>query len=421
MLKNSMSERFTKLMRIQGNFRLLLTGTPLQNNLKELMSLLEFIMPSLFESKKEHLASVFKQRARTTDDNRGFNPLLAQEAINRAKMMMKPFILRRRKDQVLKHLPPKHRAIEYCDMTKKQRNIYNTEIKLVMEHKQMIKDGALPKDAKERAKIQSSSSKNLIMALRKASLHPLLFRSLYDDKKLDKMSDAILDEPEYAENGNRQYIKEDMSYMTDFELHKLCCNFPNTLSNFELKGKEWMESGKVNKLCEILKKIIVVKKEKVLIFSLFTQMLDILEMVLSTLNYKFLRLDGSTQVNDRQSLIDKFYEDKDIPIFILSTKAGGFGINLVCANNVIIFDQSFNPHDDRQAADRAHRVGQTKEVSIITLITKDSIEEKIHQLAKNKLDLDTHISEEDKQSQDMLETKVSGILEDIIFDENSAK
>lgn len=419
MLKNSLSERFSKLMRIQGNFRLLLTGTPLQNNLKELMSLLEFIMPSLFEAKKDYLASIFKQRARTTDDNKGFNPLLAQEAINRAKMMMRPFILRRRKDQVLKHLPAKHRVIEHCEMNETQRKIYNEEIKLVMEHKRMIQNGELPEDPKEKAKIQSSSSKNLIMALRKASLHPLLFRNLYNDKVLAKMSDAILDEPEYAENGNRQYIQEDMSYMTDFELHKLCCNFPNTLEKFQLHNQEWLKSGKIDKLTELLKHIIIEKKEKVLIFSLFTQILDILELVLSTLNYKFLRLDGSTQVNDRQSLIDKFYEDETIPIFILSTKAGGFGINLVCANNVIIFDQSFNPHDDRQAADRSHRVGQTKEVTITTLITKDSIEEKIFQLAKNKLDLDSHISEDDKKSQELLESKVSDILEDIIYDENS--
>lgn len=417
MLKNSLSERFSKLMRIQGNFRLLLTGTPLQNNLKELMSLLEFIMPSLFESKKEHLASIFKQRARTTDNNKDFNPLLAQEAINRAKTMMKPFILRRRKDQVLKHLPGKHRKVEMCELNTQQREIYEGEIRLVMEHRQMVKDGVLPKDAKEKAKVQSSSSKNLIMALRKAALHPLLFRRLYSDDIIARMSDAILDEPEYAENGNRQYILEDMSYMTDFELHKLSCKFPDTLSKFQLSHDEWMQSGKIDKLCQILRHIIVEKKEKVLVFSLFTQMLDILEMVLSTLNYKFLRLDGSTQVNDRQSLIDKFYEDNTIPVFILSTKAGGFGINLVCANNVVIFDQSFNPHDDRQAADRSHRVGQTKEVTITTLVTRDSIEEKIFQLAKNKLDLDFHISEDDKKAQDAIENKVSDILEDLIYDE----
>lgn len=418
MLKNSTSERFAKLMKIRANFRLLLTGTPLQNNLKELMSLLEFIMPNLFISKKESFDAIFKQRAKTTDDNKNHNPLLAQEAITRAKTMMKPFILRRRKDQVLKHLPPKHTHIQYCELNPIQKKIYDKEVQIVLEHKRMIKDGELPQDAKEKSKIQSSSSKNLIMALRKASLHPLLFRNIYNDKIITKMSDAILDEPAYAENGNREYIKEDMSYMTDFELHKLCCNFPNTLSKYQLHNDEWMQSGKIDALKKLLKTIIVDKQEKVLIFSLFTQVLDILEMVLSTLDYKFLRLDGSTQVNDRQLLIDKFYEDKDIPIFILSTKAGGFGINLVCANNVIIFDQSFNPHDDRQAADRAHRVGQTKEVNITTLITKDSIEEKIHQLAKNKLALDSYISE-DKKSQDVMESKVSDMLEDIIYDENS--
>ncbi|CAI4055690.1 hypothetical protein SUVZ_01G0480 [Saccharomyces uvarum] len=418
MLKNSTSERFAKLMKIRANFRLLLTGTPLQNNLKELMSLLEFIMPNLFISKKDSFDAIFKQRAKTTDDNKSHNPLLAQEAITRAKTMMKPFILRRRKDQVLKHLPPKHTHIQFCELNPVQRKIYDKEIKTVLEHKRMVKDGELPKDAKERSKIQSSSSKNLIMALRKASLHPLLFRNIYDAKMITKMSDAILDEPAYAENGNREYIKEDMSYMTDFELHKLCCNFPKTLSKYQLHNNEWMHSGKIDALKKLLKTIIIDKQEKVLIFSLFTQVLDILEMVLSTLNYKFLRLDGSTQVNDRQLLIDKFYEDKEIPIFILSTKAGGFGINLVCANNVVIFDQSFNPHDDRQAADRAHRVGQTKEVNITTLITKDSIEEKIHQLAKNKLALDSYISE-DKKSQDVMESKVSDMLEDIIYDENS--
>ncbi|KAL3233417.1 ATP-dependent helicase FUN30 [Nakaseomyces bracarensis] len=418
MLKNSLSERFTKLMRIHANFRLLLTGTPLQNNLKELMSLLEFIMPNLFVSKKESLAAVFKQRAKTTDDNKGHNPLLAQQAITRAKTMMKPFILRRRKDQVLKHLPAKHSRTCYNTMTDSQREIYDREIKLVMEHKKMISEGTLPKDKKERSKIENSSSKNLIMSLRKASIHPLLFRHIYDDSKINKMSDAILDEPAYAENGNKEYIREDMSVMTDFELHRLCINFPKTLGKYKLKNNEWMNSGKIESLKKLLDDIINHKREKVLIFSLFTQVLDILEKVLTTLNYKFLRLDGSTQVNDRQTMIDKFYDDKTIPVFMLSTRAGGFGINLVCANHVIIFDQSFNPHDDRQAADRAHRVGQTKEVTVTTLITKDSIEEKIFQLAKTKLALDNQVSSNEDKDNDVLESKVSDLLEDIIYKEH---
>lgn len=418
MLKNSLSERFTKLMKIKANFRLLLTGTPLQNNLRELMSLLEFIMPSLFVSKKDDLASVFKQKAKTSDANKDYNPLLAQEAIDRAKTMMKPFILRRRKDQVLKYLPSKHFRIIYCEMNKEQHDIYDKEIQLVMENRRLIKEKLDKGNKLENSLISRSSSKNLTMALRKASLHPLLFRNIYNNKKINSMSDAILDEPEYYENGNKEYIKEDMCVMSDLELHKLCCKYPNTLSKFQLKNNEWMKSGKIEKLVDLLKDIIEIKNEKVLIFSLFTQVLDILEMVLSTLNIKFVRLDGSTQVNDRQPLIDKFYEDEAIHVFILSTKAGGFGINLVCANNVIIFDQSFNPHDDKQAADRAHRVGQTKEVTITTLISKNSIEEKILQLAKNKLALDSHISENNKDDQATLEDKVIDLVENIIDDEN---
>lgn len=428
MLKNSMSERFNKLMKIHGNFRVLLTGTPLQNNLRELISLLEFIMPHLFISKKESLQTIFKQRVKTTDDNKGHNPLLVQNAIERARTMMRPFILRRRKDQVLKHLPAKHNKNIMCEMNELQRKIYDEEIKLVMEQRRakleseraQSEQGVNKRSNKNKTKNTNNVSRNLIMSLRKASIHPLLFRNLYTDSIIDKMSRDILKEPAYAEDGNKEYIMEDMSVMTDFELHRLCCNFPKTLSKYELKNNEWMDSGKIVKLKEILKDVVDVKREKILIFSLFTQVLDILEMVLSTLGYKFLRLDGNTQVNERQSLIDRFYEDDAIPVFILSTKAGGFGINLVCANHVVIFDQSFNPHDDRQAADRSHRVGQTKEVTIFTLITKDSIEEKIYQLAKNKLALDTSVSEDDKKAQDAIEKKVSDLLEDIIYKENES-
>ncbi|CAB4255307.1 similar to Saccharomyces cerevisiae YAL019W FUN30 Conserved member of the Snf2p family with ATP-dependent chromatin remodelin activity [Maudiozyma barnettii] len=413
MLKNSMSERFNKLMKIKAKFRLLLTGTPLQNNLRELMSLLEFIMPSLFISKKDSLTAIFKQRAKTTDGSDDHNPLLVQEAIERAKTMMKPFILRRHKDQVLRHLPKKHNKIVMCELNDVQRKIYDRAITNAKQYREKVANGTVTSDDKA-----NMDSKNLIMTLRKASIHPLLFREIYDNKTIDAMSTAILSEPAYSMDGNKQYIQEDMSYMTDFELHKLCGNFPRTLGKYALKNNEWMQSGKVDKLEQILKDVIDNKKEKILIFSLFTQVLDILEPVLSTMGYKFLRLDGSTQVNERQSLIDTFYEDNSIPVFLLSTKAGGFGINLVCANHVVIFDQSFNPHDDRQAADRSHRVGQTKEVYVSTLISQDSIEEQIHQLAKNKLALDMHVSEdngESKQQEAAAESKINGILEDIIY------
>ncbi|CAI8493043.1 unnamed protein product [Hanseniaspora opuntiae] len=169
-------------------------------------------------------------------------------------------------------------------------------------------------------------------------------------------------------------------------------------------------------MLKLLNDITVKKGEKLLIFSMFTQVLDVIGWVLDKHGYKFLRLDGSTSVNERQGLIDEFYKNEGIKVFILSTKAGGFGINLVAANNVLIFDQSFNPHDDAQAMDRAHRVGQTKEVHVYTLISNGTIEEQINKLAQNKLQLDNHISKEnDSEGVDKTENiKLNSLLNDVM-------
>ncbi len=382
MLKNSESERYIKLMKLKATFRLLLTGTPLQNNLKELISLLSFILPNIFKDKKDDLRGIFKQKAKTTDDNKNYNPLLSQQRINSAKTMMSPFILRRKKDQVLKHLPKKTKIIEFCDMLPLQQSIYDHELQQGREAMQKRKDGiAFIKGDK--------TSNNVLMQLRKASLHPLLFRTHYTTEILKDMSKDIMREDAYVE-ANRQFIFEDMEVMSDYELHLLCLKF-KSISKYSLQNEEWMESGKVLKLKSLLPNMIE-KNGKILIFSQFTQVLDILEQVLSTMNISFLRLDGSTEVQTRQDMIDQFYEDHSISVFLLSTKAGGFGINLACANVVIIFDQSFNPHDDKQAEDRAHRVGQTREVNVIRFVTKNTIEENILSLANNKLALDQSVS-----------------------------
>ncbi|KAK9448778.1 SNF2 family N-terminal domain-containing protein [Limtongia smithiae] len=386
LLKNSASERYQKLMRLKAEFRLLLTGTPLQNNLQELVSLLAFILPNIFKDKKEDLIGVFKHKAKTTSDSGDVSnmALLSQQRISRAKTMMTPFVLRRKKDQVLKHLPKKHHRVEYCDMVLEQKEIYETELE---ESRKVIA-------AREAGKVLTKNdraSSNVLMRLRKAALHPLLFRRHYDEKMLRKMAKDIMKEERYNE-ANVDYIFEDMEVMSDFELHNLCMKF-ESVQKYRLQADEWMVSGKVAKLKEIVTEHRA-KGDRVLIFSQFTQVLDILEPVLSTLGLSFLRLDGSTSVELRQDLIDKFYEEEDITCFLLSTKAGGFGINLACANVVVIFDMSFNPHDDRQAEDRAHRVGQTREVEVVRLVTRGTIEEAILQLANTKIALDKSVSED---------------------------
>ncbi|KAF8469559.1 SNF2 family N-terminal domain-containing protein [Kalaharituber pfeilii] len=384
MLKNSGSSRYSGLMQLPAKFRLLLTGTPLQNNLKELASLLAFILPNVFRDKKNELETIFKHKAKTSDEGEASSALLSATRIQKAKAMMTPFVLRRKKQQVLgKHLPEKTTRVEYCELNEIQKEIYDKEIALAKEAIEARAEGRKP----------TKATSNLLMQLRKAAIHPFLFRRHFTDPIINKMSKAIMKEDAYKDN-DAKYIEEDMSVMNDFELNRLCLAFPKSLGKYAFKKDEWMQAGKI----DTLKRLVLDFKsngDRILIFSQFTQVMDILETVMDTLGVTYFRLDGSTKVEDRQDMIDQFYDEQDITVFLLSTKAGGFGINLACANKVIIFDSSFNPHDDRQAADRAHRVGQTRPVEVINLVARGTIEEQILALANTKLALDQSVSGEE--------------------------
>lgn len=381
-LKNRKSAAYEQLTRFGGAFRLLLTGTPLQNNLSELVSLLAFIMPQIFKEHSEDLDVIFSQKAKTT--NEGHTALLSSQRISRARSMMTPFVLRRKKHQVLKHLPQKTRRVEWCELSPCQADIYNSERARGL---QVIADRAAGKKV-------GNETANVMMSLRKASIHPLLFRRVYNDKILSKMARDCLKEEEFR-NSQYELCLEDMSVMMDFELQRFCERYPATMSKYQLKNDEWMDSGKVTKLARLLngfKK----NRDRVLVFSQFVMVMDILEDVMETLGMRFFRLDGRTKIDERQDMIDQFYTDKEITVFLLSTKAGGAGINLACANKVVIFDSSFNPQDDIQAENRAHRVGQTREVEVIRLVTKGTIEEQIHALGQTKLALDDRVAGADK-------------------------
>ena len=377
-LKNSKSAGYDALMRIQAEFRLLLTGTPLQNNLSELASLLGFILPAVFKEHTEELEAIFSHKAKTTDDSHA--ALLSNQRIARAKSMMTPFVLRRKKHQVLKHLPAKTRRIEYCDLSASQSEIYKRE---TAKASRIVA-------ARAAGEKVGNETANVMMSLRKASIHPLLFRRIYDDETIAKMSKACLKEEQYKDS-NPQLVYEDMGVMTDMELHRFCEHNPKTMSPYLLRNDEWMDSGKVKKLASLLQEY---KRygDRVLVFSQFVMVMDILEAVMENLEMAFFRLDGSTNINERQDMIDQFYKEEDITVFLLSTGAGGAGINLACANKVIIFDSSFNPQSDIQAENRAHRVGQTREVEVVRLVTRNTIEEQIHALGETKLALDDRVA-----------------------------
>ncbi|KAJ3020661.1 UNVERIFIED_CONTAM: hypothetical protein HDU68_010066 [Siphonaria sp. JEL0065] len=438
MVKNMQSSRYQSLNSIRTPFRLLLTGTPLQNNLMELLSLLTFIMPKIFANDEEALKQIFSLKPTTTSDT----TVLNRQRIHRAKQMMTPFVLRRKKDNVLKELPTKLRKEVFCDMTESQKKIYSgiisdckkslfkteapaadvkepevpTPVPMADDDAVSVVSGDEPpsKRRKGGATVSAAAKKkaaaaaaaavaalappkkvtgdntNVLMQLRKAANHPLLFRRIYDNDKLKVMAREIMREEQYME-ANIDYIREDMEYMSDFQLHKLCLNF-RSIQHHALTNEEWMDSGKVEWLKTTLPEMIE-KGDRVLIFSQFVIMLDVLESVMTTLGIKFVRLDGSTNVVDRQALIDDFNDDPTIGVFLLSTKAGGLGLNLTSSNVVIIHDMDFNPHNDAQAEDRAHRVGQTRDVTVIKLVVSGSVEQHILKLATTKLKLDKSLQQ----------------------------
>uniref|UniRef100_A0A671Q122 DNA helicase n=1 Tax=Sinocyclocheilus anshuiensis TaxID=1608454 RepID=A0A671Q122_9TELE len=364
MLKNMNSQRYRHLMAINAEHRLLLTGTPLQNNLLELMSLLNFIMPSMFSSSTSQISKMFST-VQTRDEESSFH----KKRIAQAKLIMKPFILRRVKSEVLKQLPPKVESIEMCPMSDAQQKLYDKLFK--------------------RLKTTPNGDKrelcNVMMQLRKMANHPLLHHQYYTSDKLAAMSKAMLKEPTHFD-ADPALIQEDMEVMSDFELHSLCKQY-SSISSFQLEKALLLDSGKFALLTKILSRL-KEKGDRVVLFSQFTMMLDIVEFLLKHLDHQFVRLDGSTPMAERIGLIDKYNTNPEIFVFLLSTRAGGQGINLASANTVILHDIDCNPFNDKQAEDRCHRMGQTRTVQVIKLISRGSIEACMLRVGQEKLKLE---------------------------------
>jgi SWI/SNF-related matrix-associated actin-dependent regulator 1 of chromatin subfamily A len=180
--------------------------------------------------------------------------------------------------------------------------------------------------------------------------------------------------------------------MSDAEIHGFVSEHEE-LEHFALDPETFLEGGKMRALRAHIDRC---KKEgkRMLLFSQFTMILNIIQVALDHLDVRYVRLDGATRTDERQGLVDEFNDDPDITVFLLSTKAGGVGINLTAASVVVIFDQDFNPHNDKQAADRAYRIGQERSVEVIKLISKDSIDEDILSIGATKLQLDDMVGGE---------------------------
>ncbi|TMW45069.1 hypothetical protein DOY81_009850, partial [Sarcophaga bullata] len=323
-------------------YRLLLTGTPLQNKLPELWALLNFLLPSIFKS-----CSTFEQWFNAPFATTGEKVELNEEEtiliIRRLHKVLRPFLLRRLKKEVEHQLPDKVEYIIKCDMSGLQRVLY----------KHMQSKGVLLTDGSEKGKQGKGGAKalmNTIVQLRKLCNHPFMF----------------------------QHIEEKFSDHTG--VHGM-------VSGPDL----YRVSGKFELLDRILPKL-KATNHRVLLFCQMTQCMTIIEDYLSWRQFGYLRLDGTTKAEDRGELLRKFNaKDSDYFVFLLSTRAGGLGLNLQTADTVIIFDSDWNPHQDLQAQDRAHRIGQRNEVRVLRLMTVNSVEERILAAARYKLNMDEKV------------------------------
>jgi SNF2 family DNA or RNA helicase len=315
-IKNEKSKLSEIVREFRTTNRLLLTGTPLQNNLHELWALLNFLLPDVFNS-AEDFDAWFNQ-----------SKLEDKKLVDRLHTVLRPFLLRRLKAEVEKKLPPKKEVKIYVGLSKMQREWYT---------KILMKDIDVVNGAGRQGKMQLL---NILMQLRKCCNHPYLFDG--------------------AEPGP--------PYTTDFHIAE--------------------NSGKMMVIHKLLPRL---KEEghRVLIFCQMTRMLDILEDYCLWKEYCYCRLDGSTAHVDRQNYIDDFNSPQsDKFVFMLSTRAGGLGINLASADTVILFDSDWNPQVDLQAQDRAHRIGQRSTVRVFRLIVENTVEERIVERAETKLRLD---------------------------------
>jgi len=317
-LKNKDSALYDKLNDFKAPSRLLITGTPLQNNLKELGALVDFLMPGKI----------------TIDYDVDLQSEHAAKQIEELQSTLKPYMLRRVKKMVEKSLPSKSEKIIRVELSDIQTEYY----------KNIITRNYAALNAGSNGHRQSLL--NIVMELKKASNHPFMFPSA---------EDRILQ--------------------------------PGATKDEILRALV-MSSGKMVLLDQLLTKL-KADKHRVLIFSQMVQMLDILADYLNLKGYAFQRLDGTIAAGPRRVAIDHFNapESPDF-CFLLSTRAGGLGINLMTADTVILFDSDWNPQADLQAMARAHRIGQKNHVMVYRLVSKDTIEEEVLERARNKMILE---------------------------------
>jgi len=345
LIKNEKSKLSKNIKMLQIRHKLALTGTPIQNNLMELWSIFDFLMPNYLGTREEfkksftrlfhlNLINIDITKMDLNDEQTKDLKVLHQKVL--------PFIMRRLKNQVLKDLPEKIIQDYYCELTDVQKKVYRQFEESDFQANQGVleqADNSKDKDPADQKK--KSPLLQLLICMRKICNHPVLIGK------------------NYFTTLTQEEQKDIKSFDNSGKLRGL-----RTL--FEQLGFEPEEDNYDN-------------PNKILIFTRFIDTIALLESFIRNTfpKMKSVKIDGQIDSTARYNIIDKFFNDYDIKVMLLTTKVGGLGLNLSCANIVVMFDHDFNPMNDLQAIERAHRLGQKKVVNVYRFIMKDTLEEKI--------------------------------------------
>lgn len=343
-LKNDKNILYEALNNLRAPFKVLLTGTPLQNNPRELFNLLQFLDKS------------FDAQALEVE-----YATLTKENVPQLHEILRTLMLRRTKAQVLTFLPAMAQIIVPVTMSVVQKKLYKS---IIAKNSELIKSifGASQRSLKQ---TDRANLNNILMQLRKCLCHPFVYSRAIEERS----------------------------------------------SNAAISHRNLVDASSKLKLLEIMLPKLQERGHRVLIFSQFLDMLDMVEDFIDGLGLFYHRLDGSINASQKQKRIDEFNApDSPLFAFLLSTRAGGVGINLATADTVIILDPDFNPHQDIQALSRAHRIGQEKKVLVFQLTTRGSAEEKIMQIGKKKMALDHALIEQMGAAEDDAGMDLESIL-----------
>lgn len=351
-IKNQGSMRYKNLFRQRTRHRLLLTGTPLQNNLEELWALLQFLMPSLFGNMD--FKPISAQLNRLKRANPADGKRVESKYVHRMKRCLQPFILRRLKSQIGLMLQPKTITTTRCTFTDVQQDVYN---KIFLRSRAAFLENQRAQGESPNTASIAHFLQNVLMQLRKTANHPALVRSFYTDEQLYEIAKLLKLRNDDWRKDPLEHVFEDIQAYSDFQIHTLAKSY-HYLSQFKLSNDQLFNtSAKFLALSDMLPTLIH-EGHRILLFSQMTRMLgadllsvflklvlkltigplDILEPLLEFMGIAFVRLDGATPVSERQELIDSYNNDLSINVFLLSTRAGGLGINLTSADTVIFYD-----------------------------------------------------------------------------------